>query len=130
MCSFIVFDWPTCWCIQTQPHVVLCNTRKLVKHNMLSGMPFTTPTQPNQPLPRPYSMSSILTGIQSESSWLFCIGYINYMVTYDQKSMWQHNRSNMVWHSQLINMWQVLLVWQLISRIHMCQEMKSVCLPV
>ncbi len=39
VCSVIVFGWPTCI-----SHIVLCNSRKLVKHNMLSGMPFTTPT--------------------------------------------------------------------------------------
>ncbi len=34
--SFVFeFDWPTCWCMQTWSHVVQCNTRKLVKHNML-----------------------------------------------------------------------------------------------
>ncbi len=46
---------PTCWCIQTLPHVVLRNTGKLVKHNMFLGMLFTTPTNHDQLLPWPYS---------------------------------------------------------------------------
>ncbi len=33
--------------------VVLCNTRKLVKHNMPFGLSFSTPTDRDQSLPRP-----------------------------------------------------------------------------
>ncbi len=36
VCLFIVFDWSRCYCIQTETHVVVCTTRKIVKQNMLS----------------------------------------------------------------------------------------------
>ncbi len=34
-------------------HVVLCNTKKLVKHNMLSDMPFNTSANHEMPPPQP-----------------------------------------------------------------------------
>ncbi len=48
MCSSIVFDSSTCWCIQTEARGRVCKTRKLVHYNI----PFFTSTNHEQPLHR------------------------------------------------------------------------------